>query len=93
MDPLSGVASILTIAGAANVVLKSIERLRCSIRASEAIDALRHEVLALRALLRGASEAQELLKQASLLLNSLEVADPLKVTRNSAITFYLVQAG
>ena len=93
MDPLSGVASILAIAGAANIVLKSIERLRNSIRAPEAIDALTHEVQALRALLRDASEAQELLKQASLLFDSLEFADPSKVTRNSAITFYLVQAG
>ena len=93
MDPLSGVASVLAIAGAANVVLRSIERLRISVRAPEAIDALIYEVQALRALLRDAGEAQELLKQASLLFNSLEVVDPLKVTRNSAFTFYLVQAG
>ena len=67
MDPLSSVASVLAIAGAANVVLRSIERLRNSVRAPEAIDALVHEVQALRALLRDAAEAQELLKQASLL--------------------------
>ena len=93
MEPLSGIASVLAIAGAANVVLKSIERLRTSIRAPEAIDALIYEVQALRALLRDVGEAQELLKQASLLLNSSEVVDPVKVTRNSAIAFYLVQAG
>ena len=93
MDPLSGVASVLAIAGAAKVVLRSIERLRTSVRAPEAIDALIHEVQALRALLRDAGEGQELLKQASLRLISLEVVDALKVTRNSAIAFYLVQAG
>lgn len=93
MEPLSGIASVLAIAGTANVVLRSIERLRTSIRAPEAIDALVYEVQALRALLRDVSEAHELLKQASLRLNSLEVVDPLKVTRNSAIAFYLVQAG
>ena len=92
MDPLSGVASVLAIVGAANVVLRSIERLRNSIRAPEAIDALIDEVQALRALLRDVGEAQELLKQASLFLNSLEVVDPLKATQNSAIAFYLVQA-
>ena len=93
MDPLSGVASILAIAGAANVVLRSIERIRTSVRAPEAIEALVHEVQALRALLSDAGEVQGLLKQVSLLLNSLEVVDPAKVTRNSAIAFYLVQAG
>ena len=93
MDPLSCVASVLAIVGAANVVLRSIERLRASIRAPEAIDALINEVQALRALLRDAGEVQELLKQASFLSNSLEVVDPLKATRNSAIAFYLMQAG
>ena len=34
-----------------------------------------------------------LLKQASFLFNSLAVVNPLKVTRNSAVAFYLVQAG
>ena len=60
MEPLSGVASVLAIAGAANVVLRSIERLRTSIRAPEAIDALIYEVQALRALLRDATETGEL---------------------------------
>lgn len=65
MEPLSSVASVLAITGAANVVLRSIERLRTLIRAPEAVDALIYEVQALKALLRDAGEAQELLKQAS----------------------------
>ena len=69
MDPLSSAASVIAIIGAANVVLRSIDRLRSLIKAPEAIDALIHEVQALRALLRDVGEAQELLKQASLSLS------------------------
>ena len=40
MELVSGIGSVLAIAGAANVVLRSMERLKTSRRAPEAIDAL-----------------------------------------------------
>ena len=71
MDPLSGVASVLTLLAAADVALKSIDRLKGFIRAPEAIEALIDEVQALKGLLTDANEAHELLKQASLRLYQL----------------------
>ena len=63
MDPLSGAASVITIIGAANVLLRSIYQLRIVLKAPAAIDALIYDVRALRALLRDTEEAQELLHQ------------------------------
>ena len=73
MDPLSGIASVVAIIGATNVALKSINRLRSLLKATEAIDALVHEVQALRTLLRDAEEALELLNQANVSHYQLQI--------------------
>ena len=72
MDPLSGVASVMAIIGLANGVLKNVGRLRAYLRAPEEIDTLIKEVQALQALLRGITEAQELLEQANHCRSGLE---------------------
>lgn len=72
MDPLSGVASVIAVIGAANVVLQSIDKLIGLRKAPEAINALIEDVEALRALFNEVKEAQELLKKVNPSLHQIE---------------------
>lgn len=72
MDPLSGVASVIAVIGAANVVLQSIDKLIGLRKAPEAINALIEDIEALRALFNEVKEAQELLKRVNPSLHQIE---------------------
>ena len=72
MDPLSGVASVIAVIGAANVVLQSINKLIGLVKAPEAINTLIEDIEALRALFNEVKEAQELLKQVNPSLYQIE---------------------
>ena len=72
MDPLSGVASVIAVIGAANVVLQSIHKLIGILKAPEVISALIEDIEALRALFNEVKEAQELLKKVNPSLHQIE---------------------
>ncbi len=72
MDPLSGVASVIAVIGAANGVLHSIDKLIVLLKAPEAINALIEDIEALRALFNEVKEAQELLKNVNPSLHQIE---------------------
>ena len=92
MDPISCVASVFTIIGTANIVLQSIHRIKSIRKVDEAIDSLRSEVQAIRALLKDAHEVQKLVKRVYPLLISWELTDYVKAGCQSAINPYLKQA-
>ncbi|KAL8783693.1 MAG: hypothetical protein Q9195_009307 [Heterodermia aff. obscurata] len=68
MDPISGVASVVAIIGAANTAIRGINRIRSLVKAPKAINGLINEVEALRRLLTDIQHFHEPIEAHRLLL-------------------------
>ena len=94
MDPISGVASLIAIIGAANTTIHSINQIRSLAKAPKAINGLIDEVEALRRLLTDIQQLHEPMEAHRLLLlrDSSDESSNVSAESKSLLSVYLTQA-
>ena len=94
MEPISGIASVIAIIGAANTTIHSINRIRSLAKAPKAINGLIDEVEALRRLLSDIQQLHEPMEAHRLLLlrDSSGESSNVSPKSKSLLNIYLTQA-
>lgn len=94
MDPISGVASLIAIIGAANTTIHSINQIRSLAKATKAINGLIDEVEALRRILTDIQQLHEPMGVHRLLLlrDSSDESSNVSPESTSLLSVYLTQA-
>ena len=94
MDPISGVASLIAIIGAANTTIHSINQIRALVKAPKAINGLIDEVEALRRLFTDIQQLHEPMEAHRLLLlrESSDQSSNVNPESKTLLSVYLTQA-